>query len=291
VFDDLDESLRQMLVREGPLPASDIDIVFERPDRDRTARFSRPTVDLFMFAVDENRDQIDSGWEVTRNADRSATLRWPPLHVDLRYLVTVWAQQVEDEHSLIYHLYRTFRKVVEIPQELLVGAMESQPRPVALAIEPSDISAVTDLWGSIDNSIRPSLVIKATVAVDLNDARQVPQVRTATLRIGPRGGQPEARYRVSGHVRNPAGEPVGGASVRARGRVLPVFSDIDGAFHLTSLPGPEVEISLEATGFEPHSQTIALPGDYDFVLTPATSGQRPAEGDRPRPRRPRGGDA
>jgi hypothetical protein len=129
------------------------------------------------------------------------------------------------------------------------------------------------------------------VAVDLGDTREVPQVRTTTLRIGPTGSPPESRYGVSGHVRSAAGEPVAGVIVRARGRSRPVLSDADGSYRLASLPGPNVELSLEAAGFEPHSQTVALPGDYDFVLTPASEAPGTESGGRPRGRRERGGGA
>src|SRR5688572_21284649 len=132
MFADLDETLRQLLVREVPLPANEVDIAFERPDREQTSRFSRPTVDLFLFSVDENLDLIESGWNVTRNLDNSTTLRWPELRVDLRYLVTVWTQAIDDEHNLLFHLYRTFRRFAELPIDLLQGAMARQTKPIAL---------------------------------------------------------------------------------------------------------------------------------------------------------------
>src|SRR5713101_532417 len=97
MFADLDESLRQLLIREVPLGVNDVDIVFERPDRDTVARFTKPTVDLFLFDLLENRDLRESGWNATLNGNGRATLRWPPVRVNLRYLVTVWAQAVDDE--------------------------------------------------------------------------------------------------------------------------------------------------------------------------------------------------
>src|SRR5262249_181037 len=115
VFADLDETLRQLLYREVPLGQTDVAVVFERPDRGRGARFRRPRVDLFLYDLSENRDLRETGWNATLNGNGGATLRWPPLRVDLRFLVTVWAQEVEDEHRLLYHLYRTLRRVTEVP--------------------------------------------------------------------------------------------------------------------------------------------------------------------------------
>ena len=290
MFADLDESLRQMLIRETPLPANEVDIAFERPDRDQTARFSRPTVDLFLFGIDENLDLGETGWEVTRNGN-NATLRWPPVRVDVRYLLTVWAQAIDDEHTLLYHVYRTVKRFPELPADLLQGAMARQPRPVYLRVDSGEFSALMDLWNAMDNTVKPALLLRATVCVDLNDVREVPQVRTSGLRIGPMGAPPEMRYNLTGRVRNGEGSPVAGASVRARGRNTPVLSDLEGAYQLTSLADREVEIEVEASGFKTETRSIKLPGDYDFTLSPANDGPPPAPGARPRGRSSRGGGA
>jgi hypothetical protein len=291
MFADLDETLKQLLIREVPLPTSDADIAFERPDREQTARFSRPTVDLFLFSIDENLELMESGWNVTRHPDNSTTLRWPDLRVDLRYLVTVWTQAIDDEHNLLFHLYRTFRRFAELPADLLQGAMTRQSRPVPITVERGEISPLMDLWTAMDSTVRPSLVLKATVAVDLNDVRTLPAVRSSGLRIGPMGGTTEARFDIAGRVRNEQGEPVTGASVRAGGRVVPVVTDDQGRYRLSSLPEAPVEIFASAQGFEAQTRTIVLPGDYDFTLSLTGSESNPTSEDRPRSRRGRGGGA
>jgi hypothetical protein len=291
VFADLDETLKQLLIREVPLPPGDADIAFERPDREETARFSRPTVDLFLFSIDETLDLIESGWNVTRHPDNSTTLRWPELRVDLRYLVTVWTQQIDDEHNLLFHLYRVFRRFADLPADILQGAMTRQSRPIPLNVERGEMSSITDLWRALDNTVRPALLLKATLAVDLNDVRELPAVRSSGLRIGPMGGAREARFDVGGRVRSEQGEPLGGASVRAGSRVVPVTTDEEGRYRLASLPHAPVEILASAQGFREQSRTVALPGDYDFTLSPAGREPDPATEDRPRRRRGRGGGA
>jgi len=289
MFADLDETLRQLLIRDVPLPSSDADIAFERPDREQTARFSRPTVDLFLFSIDENLELMQSGWNVTRHPDNSTTLRWPELRVDLRYLVTVWTQAIDDEHNLLFHLYRTFRRFAVLPADILQGAMARQTRPIPITIERGEISPLMDLWTAMDSTVRPSLVLKTTVEVDLNDVRQLPAVRSSGLRIGPMGGGKEARFDIAGRVRNEQGEPLVGASVRAAIRNVPSFTDEAGRYHISSLPEVPVEIFASAQGFQAQSRTVALPGDYDFTLSLSGSEPSPGTENRPRSRRGRGG--
>jgi hypothetical protein len=289
LFADLDETLKQLLIREVPLPPGDADIAFERPDREQTARFSRPTVDLFLFSIDENLDLIESGWNVTRHPDNSTTLRWPELRVDLRYLVTVWTQAIDDEHNLLFHLYRTFRRFAELPNDILQGAMARQSRPIPLSVERSEVSTLMEVWKALENTVRPALLLKATVAVDLNDVRTLPAVRSSGLRIGPMGGPLEARFDIAGRVRNEEGDPVAGVSVRAGSRTVPAVTDAQGRYRLASLPEAPVEIFASADGFQAQSRTVALPGDYDFTLSLAGSEADPTTEDRPRSRRGRGG--
>jgi hypothetical protein len=54
MIDDLDEALRQLLIAELPIVSNEVDIAFEPPTRDWSARLSRPTLNLFMHDLREN---------------------------------------------------------------------------------------------------------------------------------------------------------------------------------------------------------------------------------------------
>jgi hypothetical protein len=285
MFADLDESVRQLLIREVPLSPADVDIVFDRPDRDNVARFLKPTVDLFLFDFSENRDLRETGWQVRRNGGNSATLRWPPLRVDVRYLVSVWAPAVDDEHRLLYHLYRTLRRVSELPEEAREGLVANQEKPLHVAVEDRELRGIIDLWGVLDNSMKPGFILRATVSVDLNAAREAPVVRTATLRSRQPGRPVGTRHRAGGRVMSSDGQPIAGARVQAGKRSA--VSDDTGRYRLGNLPRTGVNISVEADGFEPVTRAVTPPEDYDFNLQ--TSDSSRADGadasGRRRPRR------
>jgi hypothetical protein len=270
MFADLDEALKQLLVREVPLPETDVDIAFERPDRDRVARFSRPTVNLFLFKFEENKDQVDTGWQVSRSADGIATLRWPPLRVDVSYLITVWSQNVDDEHELLYHLYRTLRRFPELPDDLRDGALQRQPKPIPLAVDEGmdEFKTLLDLWSVLDNAMRAGLVMKATVAVDLNGVRETPVVRTTGTRLGQIGQPAETRYQITGRVLDAAGAPVGGARLRAHNGTRTSVTNADGSYSIAGLADTEVDLEVEAAGFASQRRSVSLPGDYDVTLAP-----------------------
>jgi len=263
------------LEREVPLSPTEVDVVFERPDRDNVARFSKPTVDLFLFDVTENRDLRETGWRPVRTENGTHTLRWPPLRLDLRYLVTVWAQAVDDEHRLLYHLYRTLRRLAEVPEADREGVIENQTKPLHLAVEDGELKALVDLWGVLDNRMQPGFVLKTTVAVDLNGVREAPMVRTHTLRAGAFRQPFETRNRVGGHVFDSEGNPVAGARVMVGGRLAETGAD--GAFNIAPVPSGEAQVVVQAEGFSPAERRVTSPADYDVNLQPAAAGE-PAPG-------------
>ena len=54
MFDELDEALRRLLIREIPIKNNEVDISFDQPKSEWSARLNRPTVNLFLHDVREN---------------------------------------------------------------------------------------------------------------------------------------------------------------------------------------------------------------------------------------------
>jgi hypothetical protein len=191
-------------------------------------------------------------------------MRWPALRLDLRYLVTVWAQAVDDEHRLLFHLYRTLRRLAEVPEEAREGAMENQTKALHVLVEDGELKGLVDLWGVLDNRMQPGFVLKATVAVDLNGAREAPMVRTSTIRAGRFGYPAETRHRIGGTVVDGEGRPVAGARVLVGGRFAETGED--GRFNIAPLPPGELEVEVEAPGFAGAGQPVSAPANYDVTL-------------------------
>src|SRR5512137_1156548 len=103
MIDDLDEVLRQLLIRELPIKNGEVDVQFDQPKREWSAKVSRPTINLFLHDVRENAKlrQTQPMWDLTQNPDGTVTQRRKPVRVDLHYIITAWATEPEDEHRLL----------------------------------------------------------------------------------------------------------------------------------------------------------------------------------------------
>ena len=187
MIEDLDEALRQLLTREMPIKNSEVDIQFDQPKREWSARLSRPTVNLFLYDIRENVKlrHTAQGWDVERRPDGTAIQRRRPFRTDLHYLLTAWATEPEDEHRLLTSAMLALFRVPEIPVELLPESLQDQPGPITLKVAQYDTAQnLTDLWSSLDNELRPALTCMVTVALNPYQAITGPLVRTRELRIG-----------------------------------------------------------------------------------------------------------
>jgi hypothetical protein len=169
LFADLDETIRQLLIKGVPLDLSEVDISFEAPDREWSGRLSRPTINCFLYDVRENLDLRATDFETMRNNGKGTTTsRRVPARIDATYQITIWARAPEDEHQLLWRtLVVLFRNPI-LPEDILQGALKSQMFPTpAKVIQPQQARAnPAELWQSIDNRIRPALTYTVTVPLD-----------------------------------------------------------------------------------------------------------------------------
>ena len=160
----LDDTVEAFLRAAVPLPARDIDIAFEAPDRDWGAGVSKPTINLFLWDVRRNVDERDAGMAlVEENGQR---VRRPPHpRVDCRYLVTAWTMETRDEHALLGAVLTVLLRHRAIPAEHLQGAYASV-RPIpALSVGAADGNDQSDFWSALGGQLKPGLDVLVTATV------------------------------------------------------------------------------------------------------------------------------
>jgi hypothetical protein len=187
MIEDLDEALRHYLIRELPIKNNEIDIAFDQPRKDWSARVSQPTLNLFLYDIRENvklrvGQQV---WDMERHDDGSISQKRKPVRLDLHYLITAWTTAPEDEHRLLARTLMALFRHQYLPDEGLPESLQDQPTPIPLKVAQYDmLDKPSDFWNVMDNQQRPSITLMLTLA--LNPYRTItgPAVRTRELRIG-----------------------------------------------------------------------------------------------------------
>ncbi len=280
MFDDLDESLRNLLKAEIPIANGEVEIAFDQPTREWSARLSRPTLNLFLYDVRENTTLRQHGWErlpAPRNG-MSAQKR-SPYRVDCFYLLTAWANDPGDEHRLLSRSMLALLRHPVLPETHLQGGMQAQPFDVPLRIgDPETLSNPSDLWSALDNDLRPAVVCRVTVALDPWQPVSGPAVRTFQVHSG-QSRQPSREALdvpeatpltfIGGTVRegNSEGAPLAGVRVSVAGRGLAAVTNERGEFTLGSLPPGKYVLQAVLEG-QKIQREVAIPGSgYDLIFS------------------------
>lgn len=188
MFADLDNTIRQLLIDYVPLDLSEVDVSFDAPDREWSGRLSRPTVNCFLYDVNQNLERRDADWKITRDERTHVVARKQgPLRVDATYYVTVWARMPEDEHRLLWRVLSVLARFPVLPGGILSGELQEQPYPLhARVAQPAEQhTSSTDLWQALDNRVRPSLSYVITLALDPQIEFSSPMVFSRIARVHP----------------------------------------------------------------------------------------------------------
>jgi len=273
VFADLDETIRQLLIKGIPLDLSEVDVSFEAPDREWSGRLSRPTINCFLYDVRENLDLRATDFEHMRNNGKGTTTsKRFPARIDATYQITIWARAPEDEHQLLWRtLVVLFRNPV-LSDDMLQGNLKNQLFPTpAKVIQPNQARAnPAELWQSIDNRIRPALTYTVTVPLDPDISFTDGIVFTRRMRIfGEDRETPAAEgIQISGRVYTGKNKDraVPDAVVTLKESGATITTDADGRFAFRVLAGKS-HLSVVTPQGKQVSREIEVPAaEYDLQV-------------------------
>lgn len=278
MIDDLDEVLRQLLIKELPIKNGEIDISFDQPKREWSARLSRPTLNLFLHDLNENKKlrQTQPMWEVKQDDNGQAVKRRKPVRVDLHYMITAWAVEAEDEHRLLSRTLMALFRFPNLPEELLPESLLDQPVPIPIIVaQEEELRNPADLWSAMDNEQRPSIGCTLTLALNPYQAVTGPLVRTRELRIGPSRQprlkqldgetEPDRFWTIGGRLRST--KPLEEVNLTLVELKQDVLLQPEGRFTVGNLKSGDYTLAVTIKGRQVNSYKITVPSpDYELDL-------------------------
>jgi hypothetical protein len=296
MINDLDETIKQVLVQKMPLNLSEVDVSFDAPNRTWSGSISKPTINIFLHDIRENLTLKQSA-EYTYERDSKGRVIKSKLgqRYDLSYLVTAWTNNVEDEHRLLWFIMATLVRFPVIPEDLLQGVLKNQPYavPVSVARPEGILKNAADVWTALDNQLKPVVPVVVTLALEAEMLATLSQVRSKFISVYPPYLEPKAIARgqttleVNGEVITPemtelmqiggyvtdasnAGKPVKGAAVVLVEQGLDSQTDREGRFSFSRVnASSKITFLVVAPGYVTVRKTMAIPADnYDIALEP-----------------------
>jgi hypothetical protein len=127
-----------------------------------------------------------------------------------------------------------------------------------------------DVWGVLDNELKPSLHLVVTLPLDLAQEVTGPLVLTKQVRVeqGLTGEGPfEEITQIAGTVRDEGGQPVTGAMVSVREGGLTAQTDEDGRYTFPNLGEGQYTFVVSAPDREAREHSITvLAREYDLEV-------------------------
>lgn len=271
MISEIDETIRQVLVKEGGFDPNEVDISFDIPTREWSGSISKPTLNCYLFDIRENVERRQQGVQTEKQGTNGAARRRSKLFFDLTYLVTAWTRAVEDEHRLLWHALATLVRFNSLPAEHLQGALlEYEGYIYTQTAQPNGVlKSPGDFWGALENQLKPSVAYVVTTALERDAFPAGPPVLTTTLRFRqPEQAAPEEFIWFGGVVRDVQEAPVHGASVAIEGRLERASTDAEGRFRLR-VPRPGQYTLVIQMGSVTQRREIDVPAvSYALTLQP-----------------------
>jgi hypothetical protein len=278
MFDSLDKTIEKILDDDGaPAELKAAQVSFITPDKNFTP--AQATVNLFLYEVKENRELRDPT-PIIEKIGSVFIRKEPPLRVDCCYIVTAWSDpnatgeaRVAEEHLLLAQALLWLSRFPTIPADKLQGSLANQlyPPPTMVAqMDPNKNAG--DFWFALGIAPRPAFYLVVTIAMDLNLTIEGPLVTTRSTNIETGLGTDEEQWvQIGGRVATAGGAGIADALVDVLDAGVRARSDADGRYSFVRVPLGAHNIRVVATGFQPKTQPLTVPGkpeDYDVILTP-----------------------
>lgn len=279
---DLDRTIEQIVTAEIPIKNGEIDVKFDMPKREWSARLSRPTLNFFLYDVRENNILRQPQWEKIAHknghpGNGTVHKKRSPFRIDCYYMITSWAAEPQDEHRLLTRcLLALFRHPI-LPRDRLLGSLREQPYDIQAHLANHDrLTNPAEVWGSLDNELRPSISYILTLALDPWAEVSGPAVRTLTWRTGQTEtlphdwqlveGTDETRTLIGGTVSSGA-QPQPGLQVAIKGTGFSSTTDEEGQFRLGSMPAGDYTLVVWMADGKMKERPISVPAaEYDVEL-------------------------
>jgi hypothetical protein len=284
MLDDLDETIRQLLIAEIPVKNGEIEISFEQPKSDWSTRLSRPTLNLFLYDLRENNVLRQHQWEQLpgNGSDGKAHRKRTPFRIDCAYMLTAWASIPEDEHRLLARCLMALFRYPILPEKRLVGTLRNPPFEIQARLAAHDkLTNPAEVWSSLNNEMRPSVSYVVTLALDPWQETTDPIVRNRTLRTGQAIKSPRLNELVeetiaemdlvAGRITQADGEgtPLKGIEVAIKGTGFITKTDPEGRFVLGSLPPGKYTLVAWPPKGRPQEKKVRIPekeANYDIEI-------------------------
>lgn len=248
----IDETLESLFRATVPLSAQDVDVSFDPPEEEWSAKLNRPTVNLYLWEARRSTVRARTGTELVER-EGQLTRRMALPRIELQYLVTVWTANKGDERSLLGGLLRSALSFAEIPSMYTAEGLQGLP-PLVMGLaraEQRDLFTLQERFKTGLN-LMVAAVVETQVGTPAGPPAEEFGVRLRDRDLTTFDTPPR---RIAGEVADPTAIGCAVTTVRGRGTV-----NASGRFLVPGAPGDDVILHTDPL------RTAVVPDDGGVVF-------------------------
>ena len=176
VLGDVTRTLEEILVTEQQPPGL-FEVSLRSPAIETISEGMGPRVNLYLFRIEENINAKNRDWAAVGTERQS----YPPLALDLHYVLTPYAENQVDEHRVLGEALRILYDRSALEGEVLQGTLTQGEHRLSLDLCSFDIEEQTRIWNSFNQPYRLSVCYRVRV-VEI-ESRTERAVRRVTEKV------------------------------------------------------------------------------------------------------------
>ncbi|HKS28224.1 MAG TPA: DUF4255 domain-containing protein [Pyrinomonadaceae bacterium] len=150
----------QELLKDEQSPAGLFAVSLKSP-ADEIVEPMKPKINLFLFHVIESEFTRGGDWQPV-GAD---TLRYPPLALNLFYVMTPYIEDKLDEQRIFGEAMRVFHDNSIIDAAALKGTLENSAEELKVDLVRSSMEQLTQIWSALGKAYRLSVVYQVRMVL------------------------------------------------------------------------------------------------------------------------------
>ena len=162
IISDVTLTLEELLKSEQR-PANFFEVSLKSPADEVIQQGMKPKVNVFLYRVSENA--------FGKNQDKQVlgpdTLEYPPLWLNLFFLLTPFAEDKLDELRVLGEAMRVLHDNAIVSGAALKGSLESTSEELHVHLNPYPLEQIAQIWSALDKPYRLSVCYEVrTVFID-----------------------------------------------------------------------------------------------------------------------------
>lgn len=169
---DVTYTLEELLKNEQN-PQDLFDISLKSPAEETIVPSMKPKINLFLFRVAENINAKNQEWKPLG----TRTLVYPPLALNLFYVMTPFAEDPLDEHRVLGEAMRIFYGNAIVAGSQLQGVLENTDEELKIELSQLSLEELTRIWSAFTIPYRLTVCYEVRILlIDTDLERQVERV-------------------------------------------------------------------------------------------------------------------